>query len=112
MSSDRYEPLPGVTRLPGWIWRRLPAAGKVGVALLPFIAVALVLALGPGIERGKEERASAEAERLQQAQAERVDRLKREQEPHFARGEPAASSLQARRRLLTEAIDVVARRRR
>jgi hypothetical protein len=103
MSSDRYEPLPGLARLPGWIWRRLPPAGKVGVALLPVIAIALGLALGPGIEHGKEERASAEAQRLEQARAERVERLRREQEPRFARGEPAAASLQARRRLLTEA---------
>ena len=107
VSGDRYEPLPGLTRLPGWIWRRLPPVGKVGVASLPFVAIALVLALGPGIERGKEERASAEAERLAQARAERVERLRREQEPRFARGEPAAASLQARRRLLTEATGAV-----
>lgn len=103
VSPDRYEPLPPVIRLPAWIWRRLPPAGKVGVALLPFVAIALVLALGPGMERGKDERASAEAQRLEQARAERVERLRREQEPRFARGEPAATSLQARRRLLTEA---------
>jgi hypothetical protein len=103
VSGDRYEPLPGLTRLPAWIWRRLPPAGKVGVALLPVVAVGLVLALGPGIERGKEERANAEAERLDRARAERVERQRREQQPRFARGEPAAPSLPARRRLLAEA---------
>jgi hypothetical protein len=114
VSGDRYEPLPGLTRIPAWIWRRLPPAGKVGVALLPVVAIGLVLALGPGIERGKEERASAEAERLEQARAERVERLRREQQPRFARGEPAAASLAARRRLLGEATVAVrgdARRR-
>jgi hypothetical protein len=103
VSGDRYEPLPGLTRLPGWIWRRLPRPAKVGVALLPFIAVGLVLALGPGIERGKEERARTEAQRLERAREARVERLRREQQPHFGRGEAAAASLPARRRLLAEA---------
>jgi hypothetical protein len=107
MSGDRYEPLPGFTRLPGWIWRRLPPAGKVGVALLPVVALALVLALGPGIERGKEERASAEAQRLERARAERIEHLKREQEPRFATGEPAPADLQGRRHLLAEAAAAV-----
>jgi hypothetical protein len=107
MNRDRYEPLPPITRLPAWIWRRLPRAGKVGVALLPVVAVALVLALGPGIERGKEERATAEAERLEQARAERVERLRREQQPRFASGEPAAASLAGRRRLLSDATSAV-----
>jgi hypothetical protein len=102
VSGDRYEPLPGITRLPAWIWRRLPPAGRVGVALLPVVALALVLALGPGIERGKEERASAEAERLAEARAERVERLRREQQPTFGRGEPAAASIPARTQLLAD----------
>jgi hypothetical protein len=102
MSGDRYEALPGLTRLPQWIWRRLPPAGKVGVALLPVVAIGLALALAPGIDRGKEERSSAEAERLEQARAERLERLRREQQPRFASGEPAAASRAARRRLVAE----------
>jgi hypothetical protein len=103
VSGDRYEPLPGLTRLPGWIWRRLPRPAKVGVALLPLVAVGLVLALGPGIERGKEERATTEAQRLERAREARIERVRREQQPHFGRGEAAAASLPARRRLLAEA---------
>jgi hypothetical protein len=102
MSGDRYEALPGFTRLPQWIWRRLPPAGKVGVALLPVVAIGLALALAPGIDRGKEERSTAEAERLAQARAERLERLRREQQPRFASGEPAAASLAARRGLVAE----------
>jgi hypothetical protein len=103
VSGDRYEPLPGLTRLPAWIWRRLPPPAKVGVALIPVVAIGLVLALGPGIERGKEERARTEAQRLERAREARVERLRREQQPHFGRGEAAAASLPARRRLLAEA---------
>lgn len=100
--SDRYEPLPGIAQLPGWIWRRLPPAGKVVLALIPLIAVGLVLALGPDIERSKDERAKAQAERIAQARAERLERLREEQRPRFARGEPAAS-IPARERLLADA---------
>jgi hypothetical protein len=102
VSGERHEPLPGLTGLPAWIWRRLPPAGKVGVALLPVVAVGLILALGPGIERGKEERARTEAQRLEQARQARVERLRREQQPRFGRGDAAAASLPARRRLLAE----------
>jgi hypothetical protein len=109
VSGDRYEPLPGLTRLPAWIWRRLPPAARVGVALLPLVALALVLALGPGIERGKEERAGAEAGRVERARAERAERVRREQRPRFGRGQPAAASLPARRRLLAEATVAVRR---
>jgi hypothetical protein len=100
---DRHEPLPGLAALPGWIWRRLPRAAKVGLALLPVIAVGLIVALGPGIDRGKEERAEAEAERLAQARAERLERLRREQTPHFVRGDPAGASVAAREQLLADA---------
>jgi hypothetical protein len=102
VSGDRYEPLPGLTRLPAWIWRRLPPAGRVGVALLPVVAVALVLVLGPGIERDKQDRASAEAQRQEQARDARIERLRREQQPRFGRGEAAAASLPARERLVAE----------
>jgi hypothetical protein len=98
--GGRYEALPGLTGLPGWIWRRLPRPAKVGVALLPLVVVGLVLALGPGIDEGKEKRASAEAERLAQARAERIERLRREQRPRFGAGEPAVASLAGRRELL------------
>jgi hypothetical protein len=101
--AGRYEALPGLTGLPSWIWRRLPRPAKVGVALLPFVVVGLVLALGPGIEEGKDKRASAQAERLAEARAERVERLRREQRPRFGAREPAAASLAGRRRLLDRA---------
>jgi hypothetical protein len=106
--GDRYEPLPGVAQLPGWIWRRLPPAGKVVVALLPVIAAGLVVVLAPGIERGKEERAKAEAERLAQARADRLEQLRREQRPQFVRGEPAPS-VAARQGLLGDAAASVRR---
>jgi hypothetical protein len=113
-SSDRYEPLPGIAALPGWLWRRLPPGGKVAVALLPFVVVALVLLLGPGIDRSKDERARAESQRLTREREQRAARLRAEQRPRFGRGAPAGADLGARAALLREArvaVETDARRR-
>jgi hypothetical protein len=112
--SDRYEPLPGIAGLPAWIWRRLPKAGKVAVALLPFVVIGLVILLGPGIDRSKEDRARAESERLARHRAERVARLRVEQRPRFGRGTPAGSDVALRTTLFGEAraaVETDARRR-
>jgi len=103
VTSDRYEPLPSVGRLPGWIWRRLPTPAKVLVGLLPLVAIGLVVALAPGIQRSKEERARSEAQQIEQARAARAERIRDVQRPRFARGEPAGASLAARGRLLRDA---------
>jgi hypothetical protein len=100
VSSDRYEAVPGIAGLPKWVWRRLPRAGRVGLALLPVAVVALVLLLGPGIDESKEERAQAEAERLRRLEAERVERLRAEQRPRFRSGPPARGSLPRRAALV------------
>jgi hypothetical protein len=112
--GDRYEPLPGVAGLPGWIWRRLPKAGKAAVALFPFVLIALVILLGPGIDRSKDERERAQSERLARQRAERVARLRVEQRPRFGRGTPAGSDVARRTTLLGEAraaVETDARRR-
>jgi hypothetical protein len=112
--ADRYEPLPGIAGLPGWIWRRLPTAGKVAIALLPFLVIALVILLGPDIDRSKEDRARAQAERLARQRAERVARLRVEQRPRFGRGTPAGSDVARRTALLGDAraaVEIDARRR-
>jgi hypothetical protein len=113
-ASDRYEPLPGVAGLPGWIWRKLPPAGRVALALLPVVGIVLALLLAPGIDESKEERARAERERLAQLRAERVEQLKAEQRPRTGRGAPAGEDLARRAELaaaLPAAIEADARRR-
>jgi len=108
VTGDRYEPLPGLARLPRWIWRRLPRAGRVAVACIPVVAVVLAVVLGPGIDRGKKERARTEAARLEQARAARLERIRVEQRPHFASGPAAGADLRARRALLDAATATVA----
>jgi len=101
--ADRYEPLPSLGQAPAWIWRRLPRAGRIGVALLPLVVIALAIALAPGIDRAKDERADAEAQRLAQARADRLERILEQQRPRLRSGTPAAADLAARERLLGEA---------
>jgi hypothetical protein len=113
-TSDRYEPLPGIAGLPGWIWRKLPRPARMALALLPVAAVALVLLLGPGIDESKDEQARAERERLAQLRAERVEQLRAEQRPRFGRGVPAGRNLERRATLaaaLASAVEADARRR-
>jgi hypothetical protein len=107
--AERYEPLPGIVGLPGWIWRKLPPAGRVALAALPVLVVALVLLLGPGIDESKEERARSEAQRLAQLRAKRVEQLRAEQQPRFRRGTPAGASLAQRAALLSAATSAVER---
>jgi hypothetical protein len=112
--DDRYEPLPGITGLPGWVWRRLPRAGKAGVALSPFLVIGLALALAPGIDRSKEERALRQSERQTRLRAEQDARIRAEQRPRFGRGAVAGTDVGRRTTLLGEAragVEVDARRR-
>jgi hypothetical protein len=101
--GDRYEPLPGLAEMPAWIWRRLPGPGKAAVALLPFVAIGLVLALGPGIRESKEERARSEQQRAERQRAALEARLREQQQPRFAAGAPAPESVAERERLLETA---------
>jgi hypothetical protein len=114
MESDRHEPLPGVAGFPKWVWGKLPRAGRVAVALLPFAIVALILLLGPGIDESKDRRAETERQRQAQQTAERVAQLRAEQRPRFERGTPAGRDVAARATLVASlpiAIQTDARQR-
>jgi hypothetical protein len=114
MESDRYEPLPGVAGMPKWVWGKLPRAGRVAVALLPFAIVALILLLGPGIDESKDRRAETERRLQAQRTAERVAQLRAEQRPRFERGTPAGRDVAARATLVASlpiAIQADARQR-
>jgi hypothetical protein len=100
---DRYEPMPGIIDLPGWIWRRMPPVARVGVALGFVALIAVAVAIAPGIRESKSEREQAEQQERQQARAAREARIRREQRPRFVTGPPATAGVAARRRLLDAA---------
>jgi DNA-binding SARP family transcriptional activator len=102
LGRTHYEPLPDLSELPKWVWRRLPRAGKVALALLPVVVIALVLAFGPGIDRSKQERAAVQSQQRDEAVAARAERLRAEQRPRRGSGTTAGADLAARERLLGE----------
>ena len=78
--SDRYEPLPGVTEIPGFLYRKL---GRAAAGRAQLVAAVLVVALAAGIVFGlpaitdsKEERGAAEQRRGAKRRAERQARCR------------------------------------
>ena len=92
-SQDRYEPLPGLLEIPGFLVRKIPprarkpAAFAAGI-LLVAVAVALVLSI-PAITESKDERAATEAHRERERQKQRAAELQAELRLREGRGEGA-----------------------
>jgi hypothetical protein len=106
---DRYEPLPGIAALPGWIWRKLGRRIRLvaAVALLALAATAAVLI--PAILESKEERTESEQRERAERRAELARELRAEQRPRFRRsasiappGAAPERRLQARAALMDE----------
>jgi hypothetical protein len=118
---DRYEPLPGLAALPGWIWRKLGRRARIGAAAALFAALALGAALTPGILESKQERSESEQRERAERREELIRTLEAEQRPRFGRspsvvplGADAERRLTARAALMDElsaAILTDARRR-
>jgi hypothetical protein len=109
VQPDRYEPLPDITHLPGWIWRRMGRGVRIGGAVLLLALVGLGAALVPSIQNSQEERERAEERQRAAARAALARRLKEEQRPRFARSAavtPAGAApkerLAARAKLMRE----------
>jgi hypothetical protein len=104
--------MPSFLDLPGWLWRRLPGAVKIGSALALVAVVGVGIAIAPGIRESKREREQADREARLKARAKLEARVRREQRPRFVTGAPAPN-VTARRRLADEArVAVVADARR
>jgi hypothetical protein len=97
---ERYEPMPGLLGLPGWVWRKMPPVAQVGLVLAFVGLIALALIIGPGIRESKSEREKAEQQERLRARQAREARIRREQRPRFASGPAATSGVPARRRLV------------
>jgi hypothetical protein len=91
---DRYEPLPGLLEIPGYLVRKIPPrarrpAGIAAAILLVAATVALVLSI-PAITDSKEDRAAAEQQAERERRAQRAAELKAEQRLVNGRGTAAA----------------------
>jgi hypothetical protein len=88
--AERYEPLPGVVELPGWIWRKLGRRGRIAVLASLLAVAALAAALAPGILESKEEQAETERRQRAERRALLIRRLEAEQRPRFRRSSAVA----------------------
>jgi hypothetical protein len=101
--NDRYEPLPGLLQLPGYVWRRLGRPARIAIVAAGLAAVVAAILAAPSIQRSNEERARADAERSAQIERQQIELTRRQQQPRFARGAAAGPDLGARGRLLSSA---------
>jgi hypothetical protein len=109
--SDRYDPLPGITELPGFLYRKLAPHWK-RVAQVTAAVLALALAAGiifglPAITRTKDDRAAAERSAAQRQHQEHAKALTAEMRMLHGRGTPArglegSAAITARRALAAD----------
>ena len=106
---DRYEPMPGIADLPGWLWRRMGRTARLSAlgALILLVAAAAVLV--PVILESKDDQAEAERRARAEQRAELIRRLETEQRPRHRRstsvspvGATSGEQLEARSTLINE----------
>jgi hypothetical protein len=93
--NDRYEPLPGLLSLPGFLYRKLGPRGRLavkvgGTVFVAGVTVAAIVFL-PRIAESNREREANEQRQAAAALADRVRRLRAEQRPHSGRAEAGAT---------------------
>jgi hypothetical protein len=106
---ERYEPLPGIAALPGWLWRKMGRGVRIAGLVLLVAAVGTGVALTPSLLESKEKRAESEQRERAESRAELARRLHAEQRPRVRRSESVAppgaapaSQLAARSTLMEE----------
>jgi hypothetical protein len=89
-APDRYEPMPGLAELPGWLWRRTGPGARVAAGGLLLFVIVAVAVLAPSISSSRHQRAVAEQRAEAAQRAPTLERLQQEQRPHFARSDAGA----------------------
>jgi hypothetical protein len=87
---DRYEPMPGIVDLPGWLWRRMGRTARLTALGAVILLLAGAAALVPVILESKEDRAEADRRDRAERRAELVRRLETEQRPRLRRSASVA----------------------
>jgi hypothetical protein len=96
---DRYDPLPALPEIPGWLWRRTSRAARVGLAVaLALAIVAAAIAISRAGDARTDANTRAAQERAQQ-RASLKHRLEAEQRPVAGSTAPART-LPARARAM------------
>jgi hypothetical protein len=95
--ADRFEPLPSLTGLPRWLWRKVPRRARPVLALAMVAALVAIAASIPELVETKREVEAERAEATRRAQAAQRRRVVEDQRPRTAR--LSAAELLAARRL-------------
>ena len=82
---DRYEPMPGFTELPAWLWRKLGRGAKLALGATALLAAAAIAVLAPQIAETNRTRADDERRERAERRAERIRRLREEVRPRDGR---------------------------
>jgi hypothetical protein len=82
---DRYEPLPGIAALPGWLWRRMGRGGRLAALGAAFLLLAGTAAAVPAMLASQDEQADADRRERAERRAALIEKLETEQRPRFRR---------------------------
>jgi hypothetical protein len=86
---DRYEPLPGIAELPGWVWRKIGRGGRIALGIALLVVVGLAVATVPRLKDAEQQRNAADQRERAERRTELASALEVEMRPRFGRSEPA-----------------------
>lgn len=108
IEPPRYEPLPGLAALPGWVWRRAGRGARLGAAVALLVVIAAGVTLVPALrDAARAQDAALQRERAGQ-RAELAHRLAAEQRPRHGRSRSVAPTLAARASLMDDVAAAIA----
>ena len=88
---ERREPMPDLSALPGWAWRRAGRRGRIGLTVIVLALIIAVTLAIPAIEERKREDRARERARDVRAQTAEAARLRQVQRPHRGSLAPGAT---------------------
>ena len=108
IDPPRYEPLPGLTELPAWVWRRAGRGARIGALLVVLAAAAFAVVLVPSLRDAAREQDDAVRRERAEQRAELARRLEAEQRPLRGRSRSVAPTLAARAALIDDVAAAIA----
>lgn len=82
--GDRYEPLPPVYRLPGWLWARMGTPARAATVAAALAALAATAILAPKLAQINSDNEEAERREIAADRIATRKRVREEQRPHRA----------------------------
>jgi hypothetical protein len=108
IDPPRYEPLPGLTALPVWAWRRAGRAARIGALLVVLVVIAGGVALVPALRDSARERDDADQRERAAQRAALARQLEAEQRPVHGRSRSVAPTFAARAAVMGEVSAAIA----